>query len=104
LANVVISDATQATQTQAVVSDPGLSPKLDMSIEGMRSQEFSVGVFFFLLIGIALFAGILYIVVFGKAAPKQTKLGEKIMFTAIFLGIVVAVIFGALQMVAGYLF
>lgn len=80
------------------------SPKLDLSIEGMRSQQFSVGVFFFLLLGIAVFSAIVYGVLFGKHAPKTTRLGERLMFGAIILGIVVAIIFGALQMVAGYLF
>jgi hypothetical protein len=80
------------------------SPKLDLSIEGMRSQQFSVGVFFFLLLGVVVFSSIVYGVLFGKHAPKTTRLGERLMFGAIILGIVVAVIFGALQMVAGYLF
>jgi len=80
------------------------SPKLDLSIEGMRSQQFSVGVFFFLLLGIAGVSAIVYGVLFGKHAPKTTRLGERLMFGAIILGIVVAIIFGALQMVVGYLF
>jgi len=80
------------------------SPKLDLSIEGMRSQQFSVGVFFFLLLGIAVFSAIVYGVLFGKHAPKTTRLGERFMFGAIILGIIVAIIFGALQMVVGYLF
>jgi len=80
------------------------SPKLDLSIEGMRSQQFSVGVFFFLLLGIAVFSAIVWGVMFGKHAPKTTRLGERLMFGAIILGIVAAIIFGALQMVVGYLF
>ena len=80
------------------------SPKLDLSIEGMRSQQFSVGVFIFMLLGILVFSGIVYSVVFGKYAPKTMRLGEKIMFGAIILGIIGAVIFGALQMLSGYLF
>ena len=80
------------------------SPKLDLSIEGMRSQQFSVGVFFFLLLGIAVFSAIVWGILFGKHAPKTTRLGERLMFGAIILGIVVAIIFGALQMVVGYLF
>lgn len=80
------------------------SPKLDLSIEGMRSQQFSVGVFFFMLLGILVFSGIVYAVVFGKYAPKTMRTGEKVMFGAIILGIIGAVIFGALQMLSGYLF
>jgi hypothetical protein len=80
------------------------SPKLDLSIEGMRSQQFSVGVFFFLLLGIAVFSAIVWGVLFGKHAPKSMRMGERVMFGAIILGIIVAIIFGALQMVVGYLF
>ena len=70
----------------------------------MRSQQFSVGVFLFLLLGIFVFSVIVYSVAFGKYAPKTMRLGEKIMFGAIILGIVVAIIFGALQMLSGILF
>lgn len=70
----------------------------------MRSQQFSVGVFIFMLITILVFSAIVYAVVFGKYAPKTMRLGEKVLFGAIILGIVVAIIFGALQMLSGYLF
>lgn len=70
----------------------------------MRSQQFSVGVFFFMLLGIFVFSAIIYAVVFGKYAPKSVRLGEKVLFGAIILGVIVAVIFGALQMLSGYLF
>ncbi len=70
----------------------------------MRSQQFSVGVFFFLMLGIFIFSSIVYSVVFGKYAPKTLRLGEKILFGAIIVGIVVAIIFAALQMLSGYLF
>ena len=83
---------------------PEISPKFDLSIEGMRSQQFSQGVFAFLLLGIVVFSGIVIALVFSKNRPKKIRLGERMMFTAIILGIVVAVIFGALQMLGGYLF
>ena len=70
----------------------------------MRSQQFSVGVFFFMMLGIFVFSAIVYAVVFGKYAPKSVRRGEKILFGAIILGVVVAIIFGALQMLSGYLF
>ncbi len=70
----------------------------------MRSQQFSVGVFFFMLLGVFVFSAIVYSVIFGKYAPKTMRVGEKVMFGAIILGIVVAVIFGGLQMLDGYLF
>jgi len=88
----------------AVLVNSDSSPKLDLSIEGMRSQQFSVGVFLFMLLTIFVFSAIVYSVVFGKYAPKTMRLGEKIMFGAIILGIVVAIIFGATQMLSGYLF
>jgi branched-subunit amino acid permease len=81
-----------------------VSPKLDLSIEGMRSQEFSEGVFVFLLLGIVVFSGIVIALMFSRNRPKDVRLGERIMFAAIILGVVVAIIFGALQMLGGYLF
>lgn len=79
--------------------------KIDLSIEGMRSQRFSVGVFVFLLIGILVFSGIIYAVLKGAHAPKQKmRMGEKLMFAAIIMGVVVAVVFGATQMISGILF
>ncbi|MDE2342529.1 MAG: hypothetical protein KGL63_03915 [Betaproteobacteria bacterium] len=80
------------------------NPRLDLSIEGMRSQRFSVGVFIFLLIGIMVFCGIIYAVLRGAHAPKTLKTGEKFMFAAIIMGVIVAVVFGAMQMLSGYLF
>ncbi len=83
---------------------PQTSPKLDLSIEGMRSQQFSEAVFAFLLIGIFVFSVIVVIFWFSKNRPSEAKLGEKVMFGAIVMGIVVAVIFGAMQMLGGILF
>lgn len=88
----------------SITANASASPKIDLSIEGMRSQQFSVGVFFFLMLGIFIFSSIVYSVVFGKYAPKTLRLGEKILFGAIIVGIVVAIIFAALQMLSGYLF
>jgi len=81
-----------------------LSPKFDLSIEGMRSQQFSEGVFVFLLIGIVVFCGIIIALMFSKNRSQKMRLGERLMFTAIILGVVVAVIFGAMQMLGNYLF
>lgn len=79
-------------------------PKLDLSIEGMRSQQFSTGVFFFMLLGVLVFSGIVYMVMFGNHAPKHMRSGEKAMFGLIIVGIIVAVIFGGLQMLGGSLY
>jgi uncharacterized membrane protein YidH (DUF202 family) len=83
---------------------PQSSPKLDLSIEGMRSQQFSEAVFAFLLIGIVVFSIIIGIFWFSKNRPKQPRLGERLMFLAIVAGVAVAVVFGALQMLGGVLF
>jgi len=80
------------------------SPKLDLSIEGMRSQEFSEAVFAFLLVGIVVFSVIIVVFWFSRNRPSEARLGEKLMFGAIVMGVVVAVIFGAMQMLGGILF
>lgn len=87
----------------SILSDAS-SAKLDMSIEGMRSQQFSVGVFFFMLLGVLVFSIIIYSVAFGKFAPKTMKPGEKVMFGAIIAGTILAVVFGGLQLLTGDLF
>lgn len=74
----------------------------EWGIEGMRSQEFSVGIFIFLIICILVFT----VVVFkfmrsGKG--KSLKLGEKIMFAWIFVGIIVAIIMAITQIFYGQL-
>ena len=57
-----------------------------------------------MMVTIMVFSAIVYFVAFGKFAPKTMRLGEKVMFGAIILGIVAAVVFAALQMLSGYLF
>jgi hypothetical protein len=79
-------------------------PGIDLSIEGMRSQRFGVGVFFMLMLGIVLFAGIVIAVMNGSGAKRITRTGEKVMFGAIIAGVVAAVIFASLQMLSGVLF
>ncbi|MGA7594022.1 MAG: hypothetical protein WCA64_02395 [Gallionella sp.] len=81
-----------------------ISPKLDLSIEGMRSQEFSEWIFVFLMVGILLFSGIIIALMFNKNRPKKARMGESILFGAIILGVVVAVIIAAMQMLGGILF
>jgi uncharacterized membrane protein YidH (DUF202 family) len=83
---------------------PELSPKLDLSIEGMQSQQFSVGVFVFLLIGILVFSAIVITLMFNLSRKENLKSGERWMLTAVVIGVVVSVIIGALQMLGGYLF
>ena len=82
----------------------GPGAQLDLSIEGMHSQRFGVGVFFLLMLGIVLFAGIIIAIMRGTAGQKVTRTGEKWMFGAIILGVVAAVVFASLQMLSGVLF
>ena len=85
-----------------VLSGPG--SRLDLSIEGMHSQRFGVGVFFLLMVGIVVFSGIILAVMRGTAKQKITRTGEKLMFGAIILGVLAAVLFASLQMLSGVLF
>jgi hypothetical protein len=78
--------------------------RIDLSIEGMHSQRFGVGVFFLLMLGIVLFAGIIIAVMRGTKEQKVTRTGEKVMFGAIIFGVVAAVVFASLQMLSGVLF
>jgi hypothetical protein len=72
-------------------------------IENIHSQQFSVGIFFFLILGIMLFSGIVIAFMKGKNS-KSLKVGEKWLFAWIFFGILVSIVFGALQLLGGYLF
>ena len=84
-----------ALQAQDPVAD-------DRGVDSLYSQQFSIGVFFFMLLAIVFFATIVMGFMAGKNA-KGLKRGEKWLFAWIFLGIVVAVILGALQLLGGYL-
>ena len=70
----------------------------------MRSQQFSEWIFVFLMVGILLFSGIIIALLFNKNRPKKIKLGERLLFAAIILGVAVAVIIAAMQMLGGILF
>lgn len=82
----------------------GIDPfGVDTSIEGMNSQEFSVGIFYFLVASIVIFTAFVFLYM-TKDKTANLKKGEKVLFVWILLGIVVAVGFGAAQMLHGYLF
>lgn len=74
------------------------------TIEGMRSQQFSIGIFIFMLIGVLVFLGIVYQMAFVKKTTERLKTGEKVMILCIILGVVAAVTFGAMQLLQGRLF
>ncbi len=74
---------------------------LDLSIESLRSQKFSRGIFVFLIVSLIIFSYILYLYL-----PKEKgtlKRGEKIMFGAMVCGMIFAVILGYIQLIEGYL-
>lgn len=75
---------------------------IDTSIEGLKSQEVSVGIFYFLIASIIVFT--IFVFMFMLKGKTNLKKGEKILFVWILFGVVVAVIFGASQMLHGYLF
>jgi len=76
---------------------------LDTSIEGMNSQSFSVGIFYFLVVAILIFTAFVFLFMF-KSKGAGLKTGEKWLFAWLLFGIFVALGFGATQMLHGYLF
>ncbi|MBL1277670.1 MAG: hypothetical protein COB30_016445 [Ectothiorhodospiraceae bacterium] len=75
---------------------------IDTSIEGLNSQEVSVGIFYFLVASIVVFT--IFVFMFMLKSKTKLKIGEKILFAWILFGVVISVIFGASQMLHGYLF
>ncbi|MEJ2179525.1 MAG: hypothetical protein P8Y28_03590 [Gammaproteobacteria bacterium] len=75
---------------------------IDMSIEGMSTQNFSTGMFYFLIFAIVVFLVIAFMFMF-KDKTQKLKKGEKILFIWILIGVIVAVAFGAAQMMHGFL-
>lgn len=73
----------------------------DLSIESLRSRKFSIGIFVFLIISLVIFSVIIYIYL--PKGESRLKTGEKIMFGAIIMGMVIAVIMGYIQLIEGYL-
>ncbi len=77
---------------------------IDMSIEGLRSQTFSVGIFIFLVISLIFFSAIIYFYLpRGRDNKNKLKTGEKVMFGAIISGIFIAIGMGWLQLIEGFL-
>ncbi len=99
----------QSTYIPAVAMAAESSPfGFDTSIEGMKSQEFSVAIFFFLIIAIIIFTTFVFMFMLKGRGKKSKegglKRGEKLLFAWILFGILVAIAFGAAQMLHGYLF
>jgi nucleoside permease NupC len=58
--------------------------------------------FYFLLFGIVVFLTIAFLFMF-KDKTQKLKTGEKLLFIMILIGVVVAIVFGAAQMMHGFL-
>jgi len=75
----------------------------DLGIESMRSHGYSVAIFIFMMIAIAVFVGIIWSFLVSTKGEKIKK-GELVLFAMIILGVVAASIFAAVQLLDGVLF
>jgi len=75
----------------------------DLGIESMRSHGYSVGIFVFMMISIAVFVGIV-VAFFRQQSGETIKSGEKVLFGMIILGVIAASIFAGVQLLDGFLF
>jgi hypothetical protein len=78
-------------------------PGFNTGIEGMDSQQWSVGIFVFLIFCVLVFTVIVVKFMTGDKTAKL-KRGEKVLFAWILLGVMAAVIIGAMQLLQGRLF
>ncbi|MFQ5486882.1 MAG: hypothetical protein ACE5ET_00365 [Gammaproteobacteria bacterium] len=74
-----------------------------LTIEGMKGQEYSYGIFIFMIIGVVVFIGVILKFMYGSHGKSKLKRGEKVMFVWIIVGTIAAVILGALQLLEGHL-
>lgn len=102
----LVSDfADQMLFRLLVESNSSQSFTLNRSMESMDTQEFSEGVFYFLIIAIIVFVVIAFLFMFkNRGKNSNLKRGEKVLFIWIMFGVVLAVVFGAAQMIQGFLF
>ena len=94
---------SSTTFPRLVVEDVTRPLGFDMSIDGMQTQGFSVGIFVFLIIGIVVFTLIVFAFL-TKSKGARLKSGEKYLFAWILFGVVVSIAFGASQLLFGNLF
>ncbi len=92
--NFLVNFGVQADESNLVMG-------IDMSIEGLRAQKYSVGIFVFLVISLIFFSMIIYFYL--PKGEEKLKRGEKIMFGSIIAGIFIAIAIGWLQLIDGYL-
>jgi len=75
----------------------------DLGIESMRSHGYSVAIFAFMMLAIAVFVGIIWSF-FRSTKGGNVKTGEKVLFGMIILGVIAASFFAAVQLLDGVLF
>ena len=83
---------------RAVADGPGFNT----GIEGMDSQQWSVGIFVFLIFCILVFT-VIVLKFMTTDRVATLKRGEKVLFAWILFGVVAAIIIGALQLLQGRL-
>ena len=83
-------------------TDSNIVMGIDMSIEGLRAQKYSVGIFIFLILSLIFFGIIIYMYM-PKKGNAGLKTGEKYMFGSIIAGIFIAIAVGWLELIEGYL-
>lgn len=74
-----------------------------LSIEGMKGQEYSIGIFIFMLVGILVFIAVIIKFIHGAKQEGSLKRGERVMLIWIMVGTIAAAILGALQLLEGQL-
>jgi hypothetical protein len=94
---------TGPTTVQTAAQGQEVAPSY-WTVEGMSTYEFSVGIFFFMLVGVVVFAAIMFRFLRSSGMGKGMKKGEKILFLWIAAGTAVAAGFGTLQLLYGRLF
>jgi len=75
----------------------------DLGIESMRSHGYSVAIFIFMMIAIAVFVGIIWAFI-SMTKGEKIKRGEMVLFGMIIFGVIAASIFAAVQLLEGVLF
>lgn len=75
----------------------------DLGIESMRSHGYSVAIFIFMMIAIAVFVGIIWAFM-SMTKGEKIKRGEVVLFGMIILGVIAASVFAAVQLLEGVLF
>ncbi|MDQ6998793.1 MAG: hypothetical protein Q9M17_08760 [Mariprofundus sp.] len=98
ITTVVISCCSLSGMIQAAEE-----PVFDLGIESMRSQEYSIGIFIFMIISMLVFVGVI-VLFYQKTDMSNVKTGEKALMGMIVLGVIVSAIFAAVQMLDGFLF